>query len=177
MEDGGKDRHVYTTVGHTVDVQLHTQLSQANRRYFILHFKGNLIWYISVESISVVCDEQQQKQGLMAALLCCDHNYPGWQYSCNVTSFPIEMMKGFWGLFSIALFYWCLFRHLCILPERFGKKTYELQIWSLCIAKRRNVIRSWCCDVLSSWHRDVRHQWSLCLIWNEILCRLRVPLI
>ena len=40
----GKDRHVYTTVGHTVDVQLHTQLSQTKRRYFILHFKGKLVF-------------------------------------------------------------------------------------------------------------------------------------
>ena len=31
---------------------------------------------------------------------------------------------------------------VCILPECFGKKTYESQIWSVCIAKRHNVIMS-----------------------------------
>ena len=54
----GKDRLVYTTVGHTVDIQLHTQMSQTNRRYFILHFKGNLIHFIYSEgktAVDVVC--------------------------------------------------------------------------------------------------------------------------
>ena len=36
----------------------------------------------------------------------------------------------------------CKYRFLCNLPERFGKKkTYESQIWSVCIAKRRNVVK------------------------------------
>ena len=29
---------------------------------------------------------------------------------------------------NITLYYWCLYRHLCILPERFGKKDL---FWSL----------------------------------------------
>ena len=35
---------------------------------------------------------------------------------------------------------WCLNRHLCFLPERFAKKTYELQIWSLFFVIHRKIV-------------------------------------
>ena len=54
---------------------------------------------------------------------------------------------------SKIVVYWCLYRHLCILPERFGKKDRLVR----CITK----------DVTSRHVTDVmsrhRHQWSLWL--------------
>ena len=44
------------------------------------------------------------------------------------------------------------------------KKTYELQIWSVCIAKRRNVITLWCRDIMTS---DTNGLYDYPFNWNN----------
>ena len=40
--------------------------------------------------------------------------------------------------------YWCLKDTYVFYQSILEKKTYESQIWSVCIAKRRNVVTLWC---------------------------------
>ena len=55
------------------------------------------------------------------------------------------------SIMCFRLFYLTSLVSVCILPERSGKKkSYESQIWSLCIAKRRNVVTSCHHDIVTS---------------------------
>ena len=57
------------------------------------------------------------------------------------------------------LIYWCLYRNLCMLPKRFGKK--DLWIANLIIVYSKKTLCHH--DIVMSCRRDVRHQWSLWL--------------
>ena len=99
-------------------------------------YKRNLLHIFLLNVfLSVVCDGQQLKQGFMAAPLYCVYNYPRWQHSCNVTSFPTEVLK--WGFtFSrpamlLALqFHWSL---VYIRKTYIGQspKPQKVQIWKM----------------------------------------------